>query len=164
MTTNSLVITGMHWTNDNLSTHIPRGKFSHHLPNGGPPWNSLVRSYPPKGPPFNPHVKSFGWSAPHWHMFMSPLYPPIVHDLFKSKWIINPIESCYTQLMFKTLTLMFTLKYSRRPIKLMVKLWKLTLSTYLFSFPEIISLNGDENFVQVHPSLTFEKLGKFFGK
>ncbi len=155
MTTNALVVVTMHWTHDNLSTHIPRGKFSHHLPNGRPPWNSLVgglpRRYPSKGPLFNPHVKSFGWLASHSHMFMPPLYPPIVHDLYKSKWINYPIKSCNTQFMFKTLTLMLTLKYSRRPIKLMVKLWNLTLSTYLVSFSKTISLNGDENFVQVHP-------------
>jgi hypothetical protein len=46
----------------------------------------------------------------------------------------------------------------------MVKLWKLTLSTYLVSFSETISLNGNENFVQVHPRFMFEKLKKFFGK
>jgi hypothetical protein len=44
----------------------------------------------------------------------------------------------YTKLQYptyvKTLTLMFTLKYSSRPIKLIVNLWKLTLSTYLVSF------------------------------
>jgi hypothetical protein len=67
-------------------------------------------------------------------MFMPPLYPPIVHDLYTSKWISYFIQSCNTQLMLKTLTLMFTLKYSSRPIKLTVNLWKLTLSTYLVSF------------------------------
>jgi hypothetical protein len=67
-------------------------------------------------------------------MFMLPLYPPIVHDLYKSKWISYFIQSCNTQLMLKTLTLMFTLKYSSRLIKLTMNLWKLTLSTYLVSF------------------------------
>jgi hypothetical protein len=97
-------------------------------------------------------------------MFMPPLYPPIVHDLYKSKWINYPKESCNTQLMFKTLTLMLTLKYSRWPIKLMVKLWKLTLSTYLVSFSKKYIFEWGWKFCSSSSSSKFHiwKIGKVF--
>jgi hypothetical protein len=39
---------------------------------------------------------------------------------------------------------MFTLEYSRRPLKLMVKQWRLASSTYLILLPRIMSLNGEK--------------------
>jgi hypothetical protein len=46
--------------------------------------------------------------------------------------------------MSQTLISMFTSKCSKKKLKLMVKWWKLTLSTYLVLPSQIISLNGDK--------------------
>jgi hypothetical protein len=50
------------------------------------------------------------------------------------------------------------------PLKLMVKEWKLTSSTYLVLLLENSIFEWGENYVQNHPNCTFEQLEQAFCK
>ncbi len=66
----------------------------------------------------------------------------LLYNMHQSQQLNCHTENCNTQHMSKTLSLMFTLEYSRKILMLMVKFWKLELSTYLVSFFKIIFMNG----------------------
>ncbi len=63
-------------------------------------------------------------------------------NLFQNQQPSYHTRSYNTQPMSKTYIRMLTSKYSRRPLKLMVKQWKLTSSTCLVLLSRIIFLNG----------------------
>ncbi len=75
----------------------------------------------PSGPPYNPPIESFGWLAPNPHMFTPPWYQPLVVQLVLEPTTKLPYRKLQYQLMLKTLIMMLTSEYSRRPLKLMVK-------------------------------------------
>ncbi len=63
-------------------------------------------------------------------------------NMFQNQQPSYHTKNYNTQPMSKTLIQMFTLKYSRRPLKLMVKQWKLISSTCLVLLSGIVSVNG----------------------
>ncbi len=111
MTTIALNNIKIRQTSDSLPTHVPRRNYVHH-PLDGRQFGDLfggssLRGNPPRRPPFNSHVK---WPTFDPCMFMPPWYPSII-----AKPTPNyHTRSCNIQAMWKTLTLMLTLEYSRR--------------------------------------------------
>jgi hypothetical protein len=69
-----------------------------------------------------------------------------------------------TQPMSKTLIQVLTLEYSKRPLKLMVKQWRLTSSNCLVLLFRDNIFEWGENYVQNHPNYTFEELEQAFYK
>ncbi len=135
----TLVPTTIH-VNTSLPTYVPRG-FVHQPLNGRQVGDSLggssLKGDPPRGPPFNPPVRSYGWPALESCMFIPPWYQELLCNLYQ-----NQQPSYHTKVISKTLIVMLRLECSRRPLKLMVKQWKLTSSTCLVLLPKIVSLNG----------------------
>jgi len=93
-----------------------------------------------KSHPFNPPIGSFGWLAPNPRMFIPPWYQPLV---------VQPISKPTTKLPYKKLQYptyvkdtnpYVHIKYSRRPLKLIVKQWRLTSSTCVVLLLGIIYL------------------------
>ncbi len=118
-----------HWMEDNLKTHLKGVHLKKNLP---------------RKPPFNPHGGSFGWPTFDMCMFIPPWYQPHVMQLVSELTTKLPHMKLQYLTMSKTLTQMFTSKCSRRPLKLMVKQWKLTSSTCLVLLLRILYLNGEK--------------------
>jgi len=96
------------------------------------------------------------------HLICVCLYHHGINRLLCNMFLNQPpschIGSYNTQLMSKILIQMLTLEYSKRPLKLMVKQWKLTSSTCLVLLARIISLNGVKTTFKTIPNCIFKEL------
>jgi hypothetical protein len=75
-------------------------------------------------------------------MFIPPWYQPHVVQFVPEPTTKLSYKKYNIQPTSKTLIQMLISKYSKRPLKLMMKSWTLTLSTCLVLFSKIIFLNG----------------------